>query len=457
MSISISRGRGRAPNPRAARWLAPLALALALAMPSTAAADPVPGQYIVTVKDGASLDEVIAGHRRGAQAQLLHTYRHALRGYSAKLSVAGLRAVKADPRVESVTQDTTFRVTFASAKQPPPPPPPPEGGALPTGVNRIDADLRFDAFDDVVTESDVDVAVVDTGVQVNHPDLNVVGGVNCLGTAVSSDGTYGDEYGHGTHVAGIVGARDDRNGVVGVAPGARIWSVRVAGPGGLGTQSTQLCGLDWVTANGPALGIETANASMALVGKADDGNCGYSANDIMHKAICRSTAAGMDWVFAAGNGGGDYKMVAGASYNEVLAVTSVADANGTPGGGGSFGCSVDKGTMDDKHAISSNYAVSTGDQSHTIAGPGVCIQSTWIGSTWATKTGTSMAAPHVAATLALCIRSGECAGTPADNIQEMRWDAAAYNQLVKGYGFTGDPIRPITGRYYGYLTRTAGY
>ena len=438
---------------------------LGLVAPGVAQArQKVPGQYIVVLKDGVDVADVVADHRRGVGARVLHRYTHALRGYSARLSTVGLAAVERDPRVQLVVQDERAKVVAGSKPSggntgstgwPPPPP----GGTLPTGVNRIDADVSPTAgAGDGTGAVDADIAVYDTGVDFRHPDLNVVGGVNCLAGQVSSDGTYGDEYGHGTHVAGIAAARDDANGVVGVAPGARLWSVRIAGPGGLGTSSTQLCGIDWVTANGPTLGIEVVNASVALVGKPDDGNCGYTAGDVMHQAICRSTAAGIDWVFAAGNGGGYYNNVAGASYNEVMAVTSVADSDGKPGGTGpAFACSVDKGTLDDKHAISSNYATSASDFGHTVAGPGVCIQSTWPGGGYETRSGTSMASPAVAGTVALCMAAGRCAGTPAEVIQEVHADAAAASAADPAYGFTGDPLRPITGRYYGHLVRASGY
>jgi hypothetical protein len=68
-----------------------------------------------------------------------------------------------------------------------------------------------------------------------------------------------------------------------------------------------------------------------------------------------------------------------------------------------------------------------------------------------------MAAPHAAGVAHLCIVSGQCPGTPAQTIQKLRADAAAYTQANPGWGFRGDPLRPITGRYYGYLIRAGVY
>ena len=97
---------------------------------------------------------------------------------------------------------------------------------LPTGINRADADLSPTAgINGVDNRVAADVAVIDTGVSLNHPDLNVnvAGGRNCIISLLNAN----DDNGHGSHVAGTIGALDNANGVVGVAPGARIWPVKV--------------------------------------------------------------------------------------------------------------------------------------------------------------------------------------------------------------------------------------
>ena len=114
----------------------------------------------------------------------------------------------------------------------------------PTGINRIGDRLspaaKIDGIDERV---DADVAVVDTGIA-PLADLNVVGGYNCS----SSDPTaWRDGNGHGTHVAGTIGAIDNATGVVGVAPGVRLWAVKILNDSGVGLLSSYVCGLDrWI-------------------------------------------------------------------------------------------------------------------------------------------------------------------------------------------------------------------
>jgi subtilisin len=438
------------------------ALALALGAPAAAgAATPVAGQYIVVVKGGANGGAVAAEHARSAGARVLHTYDSALHGYAAKLSDAGLAKVKADPRVASVTQDVEGQPAL--------------GQMLPTGVNRIDADVASQPAGDGTGTVDGAVAVLDTGIDTAHPDLNVAGGVNCLGTINAyNDGTISDQYGHGTHVAGIIGAKDDGVGVVGVAPGIRLYSVRDLDSRATGTISMQLCGIDWITNNAAALGVKVANSSQVmLTAKPDDGNCGYSNGDILHQAICRSTEAGVTWVFGAGNNGSvPFTGGAGPNYPQVLTVAAAADSNGAPNVGSKsmFSCTQVIGSSsknkpppsenDDKYASYSSYASSTiaSQVAHVAAAPGHCIWSTFKGGTYGYMNGTSMAAPHGTATVELCILAAQCTGTPAEIIQKVRADAEAYSQANPFYGFTGDPLHsPVSGHYYGYLLRPGLY
>ena len=435
--------------------------AAALAIPATAGAtgQPIDGQYIVVLKDGASVSGTVADHRRGAGANVLMTYGSALKGYAAKLSARGLERVKSDPRVDFVQQDVGGGAVSAQS--------------MPNGINRIDAELSSaattlataDGTPAPYRETAGDVAVFDTGIASTHPDLNVAGGVNCLGSYTGHDGTIDDQFGHGTHVAGTIGAKDDSNGVVGVAPGVRLWSVRVLNNIGSGSASTQLCGINWVTQNAAALGIKVVNASQVLFGYADDGNCGYTRNDALHQALCASRDAGTLWVFSAGNNGAAFTNAAGPGWRESLTVTAMADANGAPSlpTTRTFTCRPPNSKKDyaaqtdDKYASFSSYAVTEINKSHTIAAPGACVYSTWLGGGYAYQQGTSMAAPHVAGAAHRCILSGQCAGTPAETIQKLRADAEAWNTANPSWGFNGDPRRPVTGRYYGYLLNAAQY
>jgi subtilisin family serine protease len=290
------------------------------------------------------------------------------------------------------------------------------------------------------------VAVIDTG-SGPHSDLNVVGGVNC-----SNGRSYSDGNGHGTHVAGTIGAINNSVGVVGVAPGVPIYSVRVLNNQGSASWSSVICGIDWVTQNAAALKIKVANMSLGGTGT-DDGDCGNTNGDALHKAICSSVNnGGVTYVVAAGNDSTNLAGFVPAAYDEVLAVTAVADFNGQSGGGASATCRSD---LDETPADFSNFAASgSPDEAHTIAAPGVCILSTWKGGGYNTISGTSMASPHVTGTAARCIGSSKCSGSPAQVISTLRGDAMVQ---PPGYGFSGDPNSQAGDRYYGYLIYAGGY
>ncbi|MDP8928933.1 MAG: S8 family serine peptidase, partial [Actinomycetota bacterium] len=171
-----------------------------------------------------------------------------------------------DPRVLSVIADVS--VAQARPVVTPIPEQPPQ--FVTTGVRRVGGLLSPTAKIDGIDERvDVDVAVLDTGVDAAHPDLNVAGGVNC-----AAGKGWHDRDGHGTLVAGFVGAVDNSFGAVGVAPGARVWGVRVANNGNRITTSALLCGLEWVTVNSAT--VEVANMSLTMQATVT-GPCGVPA------------------------------------------------------------------------------------------------------------------------------------------------------------------------------------
>lgn len=358
---------------------APLTPAAAEAPPQS---DVVPGGYIVTLKDTAAPDSagmsatVDAAVEQAATlgAHVQHVYRHALHGYSASMSPSVAAALADDPRVSSVEPDRRVQATAQS---------------VPTGVDRAEADKSpTAAIDGVDTRVNADVAVIDTGINASHPDLNVyqAGGKNCWLPVLPPS----DWHGHGTHVAGTIGALDNGTGVVGTAPGVRLWPVQVLDPLGSGTTSSVICGIDHVTQHADK--IEVANMSLGGSGT-DDGNCGKSNNDAMHQAICNSVAKGVTYTVAAGNDHADAKNMIPAAYDEVITVSALADFDGKPGGLGRPTCRNDQ---DDTFADFSNY----GSDVDLIA-PGVCIRSTSNSGGYTTMSGTSMAAPHVAGGAAL--------------------------------------------------------
>jgi subtilisin family serine protease len=283
---------------------------------------------------------------------------------------------------------------------------------IPTGIRRIGADSTT-----VANPVDVDIAIIDTGIDLDHEDLNVAGGVNFSG---AGDAGGDDDHGHGTHVAGIAGAIDNGTGVLGVAPGARLWAIKVLDESGSGLLSNVIAGIDWVTAH--ARDIEVANMSLSAA---------PGASDAFHTAIINSVNAGVFYAVAAGNNGLDvyyldpplgvlyYEMfgiaVIPAAYPEVATVSAMADSDGVPGG---IGGSTSWGD-DDTFAIFSNYSKDVASDNTfnfpgkaiDLAAPGVDILSTWMGNGYETISGTSMASPHVAGVAALYIAAN---GTPVD-------------------------------------------
>ncbi|WP_433438532.1 S8 family serine peptidase [Nonomuraea sp. CA-141351] len=360
------------------------AVAAASTPAASATAEPA-RDYIVVLRDGAEPTSVANEQARLHSAALGRVYSHALRGYSARMTPGAAAAVAQDSRVLFVQPDGEVHI---------------DAQTLPTGINRADAELSTTAKINGADERvDVDVAVIDTGIDLDHPDLNVytAGAKNCS-TGNSAD----DGNGHGTHVAGTIGALDNATGVVGMAPGARVWPVRVLNNAGSGSFSSIICGIDYVTAH--AAQIEVANMSLGGLGT-DDGNCGNTNNDAMHRAICASVAAGVTYAVAAGNETDNAANHVPAAYDEVITVSALADFNGSPGGGAASTCRSD---VDDTLADFSNFGPDV-----DIIAPGVCILSSWKGGGYNTISGTSMATPHVTGGAALYKATHPSAGPAA--------------------------------------------
>ncbi|MGH2978608.1 MAG: S8 family serine peptidase [Solirubrobacterales bacterium] len=354
-----------------------------------------------------------------------HRYRHVLDGFAARLTAKDVRALRADPEVALVAPDRVLRAARVPRRA---------GETVPTGVARIGAAGAAG----VHAPSAAAVAVLDTGIDLTHSDLVARAGANCVGTGA---GSPADDEGHGTYVAGVIGARNDGAGLVGVAPGTEMYAVKVLGQDATGLVSEVICGIDWVTAHGPGLGIRVANMSLSRDIQAD----------ALHLAIQRSVARGIVYTAAAGNFARDIALEVPGAYPEVLTVTAAADSDGAPGGTGPPLC--DPTEIDDSVWTMSNHATQPTDIAHVVAAPGVCITSTARGGGQETGTGTSAAAPHVAGVVALCMgepgRPGPCAEmTPAEVIEQVRADAAAHASPQNG--FLGDPFSPL-GVYYGNL------
>src|SRR5919201_1944048 len=176
------------------------------------ASQPRAHNYIVVFHDDdADAAGHAAAHGRAYGLTISHVYSRALKGYAAAIPDARIDDIRRDPSVAFVSED---RPVHAVAQ------------TLPTGVNRIEAELSTHFASNAWNFA---VAVIDTG-SGPHADLNVAGGKNC-----STGSSFSDGNGHGTHVAGTIGAMTNTVGVVGVAPGIPIYSVRVLNNQGSGT------------------------------------------------------------------------------------------------------------------------------------------------------------------------------------------------------------------------------
>jgi subtilisin len=423
---------------RVTTWLVAGLGICACAMPAAGAARPERGHryvvvYVAAPHSGFSVQAETAARERAEGFVSDHRFRHAIDGFAARLTDAQARTLRADPEVALVARDGKLhaaRVPLA------------DGEKIPPGVARIGAAGRVAG---VHPPSSAAVAVLDTGIDLGHKDLVARAGKNCTG---SGSGPPEDDNGHGTFVAGVIGARNDGAGVVGVAPGTEVYAVKVLGARGEGEVSDLLCGVEWVTANAAALGIRVANMSLR----------GFVVAEPLHAAIRRSIGAGVVYTAAAGNTATDLSYEVPAAFPEVLTVTAVSDSDGAPGGTGPApSCETGTGEIDDSFATFSNFATRPEDVAHVVAAPGVCVTSTARGGGEDTRSGTSAAAPHVAGVVALCMgeagRPGPCADmAPAEVIEQVRADAAANATLENG--FLGDPFRPV-GVTYGHLVSAA--
>ncbi|WP_255197959.1 S8 family peptidase [Halorarius litoreus] len=233
---------------------------------------------------------------------------------------------------------------------------------LPWGVDRVDAEA---AHAGGFMGKGAHVAIIDTGIDSDHPDLrkNLGDGVSfvgCRGGPKDCKTSWDDDDGHGTHCAGTVAAISNDRGVVGIAPEATLHAVKVLDNNGSGRYSDVAAGIEWVASRGYDV------ASMSLGG-------GYS--ETLGIVCANAAAAGVLLVAAAGNDyGGSVSYP--AAYDSVLAVSATTSTDGI--------------------ASFSNVGPQV-----DLAAPGVGIESTWYGGGYSTISGTSMACPHVSGAAAL--------------------------------------------------------
>lgn len=217
------------------------------------------------------------------------------------------------------------------------------------------------------TGEGVNVAIIDSGVDYSHSQLRARFGTDKGYDFVKNDSEPMDKNGHGTHVAGTVASAD-----YGVAAGCRLYAVRVLDENGSGSEADAIAGIEWCIKNG----IDVANMSFG----------GPVASQAFEEICAYAWQQGILLAAAAGNSG------YGANYpaafgDSVIAVAAVDEELNHPG-------------------FSNIY------ETNDIAAPGVNVVSTYIGESYATLSGTSMASPHVAGSLALAL--SVAAGTAAD-------------------------------------------
>ncbi len=453
-----SRHDGQTPQPKRSRRILGAVSAVILAAATiVAGSGPAAAEdesdYTVVLKDSVTnVDSTAAAQGKEYGFKLSSTYEHALKGYSGTMTDSEAAQLGADPAVDFIAPERAFTLAEDEADDTEPPA---VTGFLPTWWLRVGGTPQEAAANG--QEITVNTAVIDTGIDSTHPDLNVVGGVDCSsGTAVEV--TPVDLNGHGTMVAGVTAAKNNTFGVIGTAYGAPLWSVRVMTDGGTISEAALLCAADWVVSTrtdaDPQNDIQVANISIGGPGQ-DQGNCGNGV-DALHKMICQGSAEGVTWTVAAGNAAADLANTIPATYDEVLTATAMADYDGRPGGKATPICSGGSvPSPDDQLANFSNFATQPADIAHTVAGPGVCITSTYPGGLYNTAHGTSFSSPAVAGSVARCIYSGVCQGDGQSVMKAFLAAVEAYNQDNQQYGFIGDPLRPASGQYFGYLTTTA--
>jgi subtilisin family serine protease len=424
------------------------------------------GDVIVVLEDGA--DPLATARELGVEPT--HIYNDIFTGFAATMPAAAVAEAQASGVVQQISSDGRVQA---------------EDQAVGTGVLRVGVPHTPGSKNLAIgSPIDADIAILDTGV-VRGGDLRVAGGNSCVDDKHKKDkkkkkkgkkgkgkGKKGkknntaefekqgsenkgkgkgkgkgghnkghkhknkkkddklkpweDDNGHGTHVAGIAAAFDNGQGIVGVAPGARIWSVKVLDQNGSGSFSDVICGLNWVVKHRGTIDV----VNLSLSGAGGDGPCESSP---LHKAVCNVYYSGIPVVVAAGNQGTDASTRVPASYDEVITVSGMADSDGGPGHAGPGTCT---GQADDTFLPFSNYGADV-----DVAAPGDCILSLGRDGKRRNQSGTSSASPHVAGALAHFIQAftyGNGVRPSADQSRTWLLTQASKPQDSE-FGFSGDP------------------
>ncbi len=329
----------------------------------------IAGQYIVVLKDkptgkgmpAAVKAKVIALlEANGASSTAIeHIYSAALTGFSAKLSAAQVKKLRSNPNVDYIEQDQVFSIVQKPGGKP--------GGGGTTPQPSQETPWGINAIGGAGDGTGKTAWIIDTGIDLTHPDLNVDANRGFSAFTSGKDSGVQDGNGHGTHVSGTIAALNNSIGVVGVAAGATVIPVKVLSARGSGSTSGVIAGIDHVALNGNA--GDAANMSL-----------GGGVSTALDQAVLNaSTISGVKFALAAGNESDDANNHSPARVNGPLIYTvSAHDVNGN-------------------FAYFSNY----GNPPIDVCAPGVSIKSTWLSGGYNTISGTSMATPHVTGLLLL--------------------------------------------------------
>jgi subtilisin len=262
---------------------------------------------------------------------------------------------------------TPFKSTIPTRRQP-----------VPWNISMVKATT---AWRRGIRGNGIKVAILDTGIAA-HPDLTIAGGVSFIPGSTSHD----DLNSHGTHCAGIVAAKNNFFGIVGVAPKAKLYAVKVLDDNGSGQSSWIIAGMEWCLKNG----IKVASMSLG----------GTSSPSVAYaNAIKRCQDNGVVVVIASGNSYGSRfpwvcspanSIINGQDNASPMAVGSINNLNVIAGNSSRGGMTAPQGSV-------------PWNQVSCVA-PGVAINSTVLGNGYGLKSGTSMACPHVAGLAALIIQ-----------------------------------------------------
>lgn len=322
----------------------------------------IPDQYIVVLKDGTTVQAYMGTQLGKAAKDLVHTYAgsRGFQGFAAKMTAEQASAYAQDPKVAYVEQDRWFVLSdAANAAGNPSSVTAVAAQSTPWGITRVGG---------AANGAGLRACVLDTGVNVSHPDLVVDTQNSKTFISFGKDSkNVEDGNGHGTHVAGTIAAKNDANGVVGVAAGATIVAIKVLNSQGSGSTSDIVAALNYVASKGTAL---CAAANMSL---------GGGVSTALDNAVTAAAATGVKFALAAGNESANANTSSPGRVNATNVITIAATDSA------------------DKLATFSNYSASIVDW----AEPGVSILSTWKNGAYNTISGTSMATPHATGLLLL--------------------------------------------------------